>query len=531
MFETISMDLHGKLGLIDLPKKKVRTPTLLPVLDPKENIIPAKEMEKKFGFSFIITSAYLFLKRYGMPNDKQKIHDLLDFSGNIMMDSGAYQTLAYGDVNINPIQTLQIQSKLETDVGVILDVPTPPKDTYQKAKKKIEETIKNIEMSIDFIQKCENVIWTLPIQGGKNVQLIEDYIRLVRKKNLMQYFGFYALGSVVPIMNQYDYLTLFSMIKTTRKHLPQNVPFHLFGAGHPMIFPYIVALGCDTFDSAAYILYAKENRYMTTTATHQLSDLIEFPCSCEVCNKWQPKELLNADNRTRTRNIALHNLAVSKAEINNIQSAIKEGRLWELLEQRSKAHPLLFKAFNHFLKDSSEDYLEFGTPITKQTGIKLYDQISFYRPELTRARRKILSCYTQNNRNLSLLVSSGKRNPLETLILHPSLQRYFEENRQISDFVFFLPFLGAIPIELVETFPFSQYVFSGIISSELIAKSMNELAKLVEKTEYKNIEIILIDTNDIPEQLIIQLEKMLSQHQKSFELKDLRQLSVKKIEK
>ncbi|MHA1396988.1 MAG: hypothetical protein ACTSSF_04715, partial [Candidatus Heimdallarchaeaceae archaeon] len=119
----------------------------------------------------------------------------------------------------------------------------------------------------------------------------------------------------------------------------------------------------------------------------------------------------------------------------------------------------------------------------------------------------------------------------ETLILHPSLQRYFEENRQISDFVFFVAFLGAIPIELVETFPFSQYVFSGIISSELIAKSMNELAKLVEKTEYKNIEIILIDTNDIPEQLIIQLEKMLSQHQKSFELKDLRQLSVKKIEK
>ncbi|MCK4971837.1 MAG: tRNA-guanine(15) transglycosylase, partial [Candidatus Heimdallarchaeota archaeon] len=91
MDEIMATDLHGRLAKIKLDKEDVITPTLLPVLDPKNNIIPAEEMSKKFGFNFIITSAYLFFKRFGFPDDSMKIHEITDFSGNIMMDSGAYQ--------------------------------------------------------------------------------------------------------------------------------------------------------------------------------------------------------------------------------------------------------------------------------------------------------------------------------------------------------------------------------------------------------------------------------------------------------
>ena len=119
MDEITATDLHGRLGKIFLPKGNVTTPTLIPVVDPKRNIIQLKEMNKKFGFNFVITSAYLFYKKYGMPDSTQNIHEILDFDGNIMMDSGAYQILAYGDVDIDPIKSLEIQSILGADVGVI----------------------------------------------------------------------------------------------------------------------------------------------------------------------------------------------------------------------------------------------------------------------------------------------------------------------------------------------------------------------------------------------------------------------------
>ncbi|NIM45993.1 MAG: tRNA-guanine transglycosylase, partial [Nitrososphaeria archaeon] len=56
---------------------------------------------------------------------------------------------------------------------------------------------------------------------------------------------------------------LVDMILTSKMNLPPNRPLHLFGAGHPLMFSLAVAMGCDLFDSAAYSIYAKENRYMT----------------------------------------------------------------------------------------------------------------------------------------------------------------------------------------------------------------------------------------------------------------------------
>lgn len=526
MFEILYSDLHGKIGLFHLDREKVITPTLLPVLDPKSNIISATEIKEKFGFNFIITSAYLFTKRYGLPQENHKIHKLLEFSGNIMMDSGAYQILAYGEADIEPVQSLEIQAQLEPDIGVILDVPTPPTDTFQEAKQKVKQTIENIELSLDFIKSNDKIIWTLPIQGGKNIQLIDEYIRTLKEKELLNYFGFQALGSVVPIMNQYDYLTLFSMIKTARQNLPQNVPFHLFGAGHPMIFPFIVALGCDAFDSAAYVLYAKENRYMTPVSTHHVSDLLEFPCSCEVCSKWNPKEILEADDETRVRNIALHNLAVSSSEIKNIRVAIREGRLWELLEQRSKAHPQLFKAFNYFIENTPEEYWEEGTAKSKQSGLKLFDAFSFHRPELTKIRKQIYSNFNQKSDKLTIFVVSGRRNPLEILNLRQNMKEYEKQNSEISDMAFLLPFIGLVPIELSETYPVSQFVSSSVINKELIEKSIKEVSKFLELTQYSKIIVCPVDSENLPEYLISSLRDLLNQIKIKYTFIELKELNT-----
>jgi len=501
MDEIIASDLHGRLGVLNLPKGKVTTPTLIPVLDPKNNLITAEEMKTKFGYNFVITSAYLFLKRYGIPDGNKSIHEHINYDGNIIMDSGAYQILAYGDVDIDPLQSLQIQANLKTDVGVILDVPTPPTDTFSQAKEKMKKTINRIEISLDFIKKVENIIWTLPIQGGKNVQLINDYIEEIKKREYLDYFGFHALGSVVPIMAQYDYVSLFAMIKQARSSLPHNVPFHLFGAGHPMIFPYIVALGCDTFDSAAYILYAKEGRYMTTTGTFHLSELYDFPCPCEICSKWKPNELLKAEEETIVRNLSLHNLHVSSAEIRRIHVALKEGGLWELLELRARSHPYLFKAFQYLIEETEAAFWETHTPLTKQVGLKIYDDKSFHRPELTRVRKRILENYNPENPNLDIFVCSGRKSPIELINSNTKIRSILKAGKESKDYAIFLPFVGVIPVGLAETFPFSQFVSSEVLNSELVEKVSEEVKKFILKNKYRLVSIITVDSIELSEKL------------------------------
>jgi len=518
MYEVIAQDLHGKFGIYKMPKGNVTTPTFVPVLDPRDNIIPAKDMMNQFGFNFVITSAYLFLKRFGMPDGEKKIHDFLQFNGNVMMDSGAYQILAYGDVEINPIQSLKIQADLKTDVGVILDIPTPPTDTFQEAKEKMEGTISRIEISLDFIKNNENIIWTLPIQGGKNTQLIRKYIEEIKRKNYTKYFGFHALGSVVPIMAQYDYLTLFSMIKVARQLLPHNIPFHLFGAGHPMIFPFIVALGCDFFDSAAYILYAKEKRYMSSTGTYHLDDLVEFPCPCEVCSNWTPKELLEEEGETRTKKLAEHNLYVSSAEIRQIRVSLKEGRLWELLELKSKSHPKLYRAFKHIIKETPNDFFDLGTPSTKQIGLKIFNESSFYRSDLSKARKKILQNYYPKSSKLLILITSGKKNPLEISKSNIKIREIIEEKIKNMDIAYFLPFLGLVPIELSETYPFSQFVFSVDLSDDILLLAKEESLRFIQKMEYQEIEIYLTDSGDISDQKLRSIYEFLKTNVKKIKL-------------
>ena len=85
-----------------------------------------------------------------------------------------------------------------------------------------------------------------------------------------------ALGSPVEFMESYEYKLLASMIITAKKQIPNNIPLHLFGAGHPLTIPLAVALGCDTFDSASYILYAKHDRYIEEDKTTHLADIKHF---------------------------------------------------------------------------------------------------------------------------------------------------------------------------------------------------------------------------------------------------------------
>jgi 7-cyano-7-deazaguanine tRNA-ribosyltransferase len=177
MIEIIQKDLLGRIAKFRTKSGIIETPTFIPVVHPTRELIQPRKMFEDFGCQILITNAYLLSK----TGSERKIHDLLDFPGAVMTDSGAYQLLIYGDVDITPKQIIQLQERIETDIAVILDVPTGGKATYSEAKFTVDETLRRATDSISQRQKSD-ILWVGPIQGGTYTDLVEKSARKIRHR-------------------------------------------------------------------------------------------------------------------------------------------------------------------------------------------------------------------------------------------------------------------------------------------------------------------------------------------------------------
>jgi 7-cyano-7-deazaguanine tRNA-ribosyltransferase len=390
VFEIRDKDLAGRIGRLHTPHGYLETPALLPVIDVFRQDAPIEVIER-LGFRGVITNAYLLWKRMGNVAREKGVHGVLGFNGVVMTDSGAYQILQYGRVDIDPATVIEFQKSIGSDIAVILDIPTGNARSRKQAEYSVRETLRRAKEALSLIDP-ENRVWTLPVQGGQFLDLVEYSSREASK--LIGPYRLLALGSPTVLLERYDYATIIDMVYRVRSNVPRSAPLHLFGAGHPMIIPYAVALGVDLFDSASYILYARDNRIITETRTYRLEELDYMPCSTEICTKYTPKELLEIPRPERVRLLATHNLTVLAAAIRQVKQAIREGRLWELLEERSRSHPSVHRAFLRLIQYSR--YLEAHTPRTKggkAKGVFLYSTESTKHPKLLQHHNMLLSRY------------------------------------------------------------------------------------------------------------------------------------------
>ncbi len=476
VFEVKCTDLAARIGKLTTPHGSFETPAFIPVIHPvKQQISPI--FLKDLGCECIITNAYITFKQYGDKAKKYGIHNIVNFDGPIMTDSGGYQVLEYGKVNVSPSQMAQFEIEIGSDIPVPLDKPTGYGLSYTKAKSYVDETMSNIHETVDIINKnkdsssdnnfltSKGEIWTGTIQGAEHFDLVKYSASLLDKLG----FSFFAIGSPVELMEAYEFSILARLIETTKLSIPTK-PIHLFGAGHPLTIPLAVALGCDTFDSASYILYAKDNRYMTPLGTMRLDNLSYFPCCCPVCSYYTVKEMVNEDRDTRVTNLAKHNLFILKQEVSFVKQSIYDGRLWEYVLQKARSHPKLMDAI-HTIKNF--EYIQNYTPVFKQKAIYLFEPVDQYRPELKNFRNMLINNYRSiDNDVLVLYPDQGVRPFYLSSILKNLIEKYGS-----SLICLYNPFFGLIPVELSDIYPASHNVFSRY-SSEFESRNYDEFIKL-----------------------------------------------------
>ncbi|OPY36871.1 MAG: tRNA-guanine(15) transglycosylase [Methanoregula sp. PtaU1.Bin051] len=415
----------GRLGRLTVNKKIIKTPALLPVINPHLQIITPAEM-RNMGVEALITNAYIFYQsdQYRDIVKEKGLHDLLDFDGAIMTDSGSFQLSVYGDVAITNTETLSYQRDIGSDIWVPLDIPTSPAADRATAERELEVTMERLREAREVFGDDAPI--AAPVQGGIFTDLREQAGKEIAEMG----FSFCPVGAVVPLMESYRYRDLLRVVMASKKTLSPASCVHLFGAGHPAMFAFAVALGCDIFDSAAYALYAKEGRYLTAHGSYRLSELSDLPCACSVCRSHTADEIKSSDDKERL--LALHNLHATLAEISRIRLAVTDGTLWELVDERCRSHPQLLAAYREMLNHT--ETLEQHDRATKRR--------FFYRGDESCRRTEVL-CYQEKLSRLRLgknviVVMGGERADGYDTVLR------------------FKPPFGPYPQELAETFPIGQ---------------------------------------------------------------------------
>ena len=449
MFEIIKSDLAGRIGILHSNHGKIETPAFVPVIHPVNQTISSKKI-REMGFDLVITNAYITMKRHGENATKRGIHDIIGYDGAVMTDSGGYQVLEYGEVDVAPADMAEFERKIMTDFAIPLDKPTGYGLSKKKAKSFVDQTLKDAKKTLSD-RVGNDQIWVGPIQGGEHQELVKR-----STKSLIDYgFPMLALGSPVEFMESYEYKLLAEMIIMAKKQMPDAIPLHLFGAGHPLTIPLAVALGCDTFDSASYILYARHDRYIEEDKTRYLTDIRSFSCSCQVCTKFNPKEILSLGYEEKVNQIALHNLFTIKAEVDRVKESIHEGRLWEYVMKKIRAHPRLFEVIDIFTKSS--DYFLSTTPKFKKKSIFLFSKEDQYRPEVLAYRNTVQKFKTR--KKIVIITKNTITRPAYLTNEYSMLKEKFS-NAESIQFCYYNPFLGIIPLELSDMYPASHYEMS-----------------------------------------------------------------------
>lgn len=339
-FEITDRDGRARIGRLHTDHGILETPALLPVINPNIRTIEPREMWDRYGIGALITNSYIIWKHEELKSKalKDGVHELINYPGVIMTDSGTFQSYVYGDVEVGVEEIVDFQRLIGVDIATMLDVFSRPDMVESEVESAVNETLARAQKSID---SSKDTMLNGPIQGGLFKELREKSATEMGKFD----FSVHPIGGIVPVMERHLYKDYAKIMLSTLPNLPANRPVHMFGCGHPMLFPMSIALGADLFDSAAYALFARDGRLLTPWGTEKIANLVEWPVTTPSIASVTPEEVRSMDGKERTKLLSKYNLEVTLAELARCKQAVRDGTIWRMAERRSHQHPALREAF------------------------------------------------------------------------------------------------------------------------------------------------------------------------------------------
>jgi 7-cyano-7-deazaguanine tRNA-ribosyltransferase len=477
-FEVMQRDGRARLGRLHTKHGVLETPALLPVVNPNIRTIEPRVMWDKYGIQALITNSYIIWKHDELRSVAQRdgVHALLDYPGVVMTDSGTFQSYVYGDVEVGVDEIVKFQRSIGVDIATMLDVFSRPDMGEAEVERAVHETTARAAQSL---AAAEDTMLNGPIQGG-----LFRHLRQVSSQAMGAYpFSVHPIGGIVPVMEQQRYKEYAKIMMSTLPYLPGNRPVHMFGCGHPMLFPMSIALGADLFDSAAYALFARDGRLLTPWGTERIDDLVDWPVLMPCVATLSPEDVRTLPAKEREHLLAHYNLEVTLAELARCKQAVRDGKIWQLAEQRSHQHPALREAFlwlttppslernlrpekfytdrdaaqdttiDQGMWEDAWDWVVWNQHTPRPGGIQWGGDDTFWRPHIVKARRILHARWQAPQTTGPVVVFHGIRGPYRERL--SEVMEWLQHRCPAVQMMVISP-LGLLPVALEDLHPFAH---------------------------------------------------------------------------
>ncbi len=293
------------------------------------------------------------------------LHRFMVWDKPILTDSGGFQVFSLAGLRkikeegvyfhshidgkkifMGPEESMQIQSNLASTIAMAFDECPSSVADRNYIQHSVDRTVRWLERckkEMARLNSLEDTINKQQMLFGINQGGIYEDIRIEHAKRIAELdLDGYALGGLAVGESHED---MYRIIDATVPYLPQDKPTYLMGVGTPANILEAVDRGVDFFDCVypsrngrhghVYTNHGKMNLF---NAKYELDDRpIEEGCQCPACRKYSRayiRHLLKAKEMLGMRLCVLHNLYFYNNMMEEIRTAIEEGRYKEYKKQK-----------------------------------------------------------------------------------------------------------------------------------------------------------------------------------------------------
>ena len=367
MFKVLKQEGNARRGECMTPHGVVQTPVFMNVgpIAAIKGAVGTEDLET-IGTQIQLSNTYHLHVRPGdeVVHKMGGLHKFMVWDKPILTDSGGFQVFSLAGLRkikeegvyfnshidgrkifMGPEESMQIQSHLASTIAMAFDECPPSKADYNYVRQSVDRTTRWLERckkEMDRLNTLDDTINRQQWLFGINQGAIYKDIRVEHAKRISEFdLQGYALGGLAVGESHEE---MYYVIEETAPFLPQEKPRYLMGVGTPANILEAVDRGVDFFDCVypsrngrhghLYIKYGKINLF---NAKYELDDRpIEEGCQCPACRRYNRayiRHLLKAKEMLGMRLCVLHNLYFYNHMMEDIRTALDEGRFAEYKKQ------------------------------------------------------------------------------------------------------------------------------------------------------------------------------------------------------
>lgn len=368
MYKLLKVEGRAKRGEFHTPHGIIQTPVFMNVGTSAaiKGAVSSEDLER-INCQVELSNTYHLHVRPGDEVVKKLggLHKFMVWNKPILTDSGGFQVFSLTSLRkikeegvyfsshidgrkifMGPEESMKIQSNLASTIAMAFDecIGIPAEREYvQNSVDRTTRWLERCKKALYELNQKEDTINKKQMLFGINQGAIYEDIRIEHAKRIsdMDLDG-YAIGGLAVGETHAE---MYHILEEVVPYLPQNKPTYLMGVGTPENILEAVERGVDFFDCVlpsrngrhAHV-YTNAGKINLLNAKYELDDTpIEQCCGCPTCQRYSRayiRHLFKAKEMLAMRLCVLHNLYFFNTMMEEIRTALDEGRFAQYKKQK-----------------------------------------------------------------------------------------------------------------------------------------------------------------------------------------------------